>query len=358
MAGAINYPGELMLHAEYGRCGEVRTVRIRNRNHSAMALRSLSKSHGPILEHFPLRYGGRSGDGFLEFFDRERARVAKQTIHEPEAAQAATGGPNGEAVGSTSAPSTMATNPEPPIRGQAAALLYDESGVDLVTVSPSGRWVAARGKKEDLQGLMIQRVGLGVVEIAPQFRHVDALVWEGPDELLVRGGRGVNGFENRYFLVTPSVVDGRIRIQAESLAAYGGLVDSRPQDVGVVVWEYEYRGRNSVHRVKLSDLANAPDVVGRIVRNGDTLAVIEGSAHAWILDRSGMPRAALRRDDHGYSILWRKSERQPFRVVYRYDDAPVFAFEGTLSMPKHGERRIPGTLSGVVSGPAVLIPVS
>ncbi|MEZ4281961.1 MAG: hypothetical protein R3F21_20345 [Myxococcota bacterium] len=76
-AGAINYAGELLLKAEYHRiCRGAYRIWIRNRNHSAMALRSLLQTHLVHLDALPIRYAGRSGDGFLEFYSRERERLA------------------------------------------------------------------------------------------------------------------------------------------------------------------------------------------------------------------------------------------------------------------------------------------
>lgn len=83
-AGAINYPGELILRAEYNICGTVVGVNIRNRNHSAMAVQSLMKTHTSIVDDLPIRYAGSSGDEFLKFFAQERARVAARA---PEKAQ-------------------------------------------------------------------------------------------------------------------------------------------------------------------------------------------------------------------------------------------------------------------------------
>ena len=77
-AGAINYAGELLLKAEYHRiCRAAHRIWIRNRNHSAMALRSLLKTHPVHLDALPIRYAGRSGDGFLDFYTRERERLAR-----------------------------------------------------------------------------------------------------------------------------------------------------------------------------------------------------------------------------------------------------------------------------------------
>ena len=84
VAGQINYPGELMIRTDpgsyhfdvyRGRAGYFWDISIRNRNHSAMAIRSLMKSHAMLLDEYPVRYAGSSGDGFLDFYGKEKARV-------------------------------------------------------------------------------------------------------------------------------------------------------------------------------------------------------------------------------------------------------------------------------------------
>lgn len=80
--GAVNYPGELILRADYGYCGWVAKVTIRNRNHSAMALESLLKQYPALLDSLPVRYAGSSSDEFLQYFARERARIAKDVPSE------------------------------------------------------------------------------------------------------------------------------------------------------------------------------------------------------------------------------------------------------------------------------------
>ena len=62
--GVINYAGELIVRAEYGRCGMVARAVVRNRNHSAMALRSVARTHAAIVEAFPVHSAGTKGDGY------------------------------------------------------------------------------------------------------------------------------------------------------------------------------------------------------------------------------------------------------------------------------------------------------
>ena len=71
-AGHLNYPGELILRTNrIGRSSGL-GIEIRNRNHSAMAVRRLRKRYSLVIEAFPLRYAGMSGDEFLEYFSKTR----------------------------------------------------------------------------------------------------------------------------------------------------------------------------------------------------------------------------------------------------------------------------------------------
>ncbi|MFK7897058.1 MAG: hypothetical protein AB8G23_14530 [Myxococcota bacterium] len=78
-AGAVNYPGELIIRSD-GWSGSSPDVVVRNRNHSAMAVRRLRERHGAELDRLPLRYGGRSQDGFLSYYTRVRDQVAAGTV--------------------------------------------------------------------------------------------------------------------------------------------------------------------------------------------------------------------------------------------------------------------------------------
>lgn len=74
VAGKINYPGELVIRSSPGARWGNKSVIVRNRNHSAMAIREMRDSYDSILRSFPLHYAGSSGDGFLEYYTRKRVR--------------------------------------------------------------------------------------------------------------------------------------------------------------------------------------------------------------------------------------------------------------------------------------------
>ena len=78
-AGKINYPGELAIRSSaLSRWGAGEVI-VRNRNHSAMAVRELKGSYDALLSAFPLHYAGLSGDGFLEYYSKKRGGPAAES---------------------------------------------------------------------------------------------------------------------------------------------------------------------------------------------------------------------------------------------------------------------------------------
>lgn len=75
--GKLNYPGHLVIEPISEGDSIASGVEIRNRNHSAMAVRALLASHPELLAAHPIHYAGTSEDGFLDFYTRERDRVRR-----------------------------------------------------------------------------------------------------------------------------------------------------------------------------------------------------------------------------------------------------------------------------------------
>jgi hypothetical protein len=83
LPGAINYPGELIIRTDqYSRSSGYAS--IRNRNHSAMAVRRLRETHPGLIDAFPIRHAGSGEDGFLEFYSRQRQSSNSRTVSEPD----------------------------------------------------------------------------------------------------------------------------------------------------------------------------------------------------------------------------------------------------------------------------------
>lgn len=67
--GCVNYGAALVVRSS------PRGLEIRGRNHVAMALRRLRDPDAELVANHPLRYGGLSEDGFLDYYSRERDAV-------------------------------------------------------------------------------------------------------------------------------------------------------------------------------------------------------------------------------------------------------------------------------------------
>ena len=67
--GSVNYGGALVVRGNSG------AIEVRCRNHVAMAIRMLSGRDAELVASHPLRYGGLSEDGFLDYYSRERSAV-------------------------------------------------------------------------------------------------------------------------------------------------------------------------------------------------------------------------------------------------------------------------------------------
>lgn len=71
--GVVNYVGELQLRKQLA--GQWR-VRIRHLNHAAAGIRALQSRYGDLLDTHQIVYSGPGEDGFLDYYTRERDRVA------------------------------------------------------------------------------------------------------------------------------------------------------------------------------------------------------------------------------------------------------------------------------------------
>lgn len=88
--GRINYPGHLVIGSDAETSGIAAGIEIRHRNRSAMAVRKLLRSHPDLMAAFPIHYSGTSEDEFLDYYTRERDRLARAGAKEaggPEASR-------------------------------------------------------------------------------------------------------------------------------------------------------------------------------------------------------------------------------------------------------------------------------
>lgn len=205
--------------------------------------------------------------------------------------------------------------------GESAEVLFPYSSIGQVRVSPTSRWVAAVARRADIEAVMLQRIGYPRVEVILTAGYIGRIDWAGPDTLILSAGHASG--PSRVFVGKLRIGEVGIEVDKSWIDAPGWLVHPLPLVDGEVVWEFEHGGRNTIHRVELAELAgwrNGGSRRSTPRTTGKLLAEIRGSVHRWVVDRDGVPHAAWRRDEGGYTILSRAGSGRDFEEVYRYAD--------------------------------------
>ncbi len=206
--------------------------------------------------------------------------------------------------------------------GLSAEALYSRDGIQRVLLSPTGAWAAAEASRGRVNGILAQRIGRPeTVSVFATEAELLGIRWIGPDSLLASFA-SESGWQ-RVLVIRLEMLGARLTASKRWVEAGGRLVDPLPLEADSVLWEFDYDGRNSVYRLTIDELVTYGedrDRRGRKIRPGERLATIRGTAHRWLVDRKGEPRVAWRRDDDGYSILYRKPASGSFEKVYAYSD--------------------------------------
>lgn len=202
--------------------------------------------------------------------------------------------------------------------GFAASTLFPNDGVLRVRVSPGGEWIVASAYSGETAGLLAQRFGSREVEVLYTTKKVArSLHWVGADTLLAEFGRG----SGRRFLMVrfKKTRNGGFEFDTSTFRTWGLLVDSLPLVEGVVVWELDYNRQNTVHRVSLDELMKfgaRPPRKGSVDELGERVARISGSSYRWLVDPNGIPLVAWRKNEDGYSLLYRASGEEKFETIH------------------------------------------
>ncbi len=223
--------------------------------------------------------------------------------------------------------------------GQAATSLFLEGGIQRIALSPTGQWVLAIARNREVNGVLVQKLGTGrVTSLFVSDRPILGLRWLGENTFLTLLGRG----GPQSLLVAEIQQNGdEISVDTEWVKTPGWLVDSLPFVDDELIWAVEDDDRSSLHRVHLSDITDHKNrQMSKASRLGETLATIDGSADVWIVDREGIPRAALREKDDQYAILVRSKEERDFRAVYSFDPKDEAAIVEPLSLSEDGDHLI------------------
>lgn len=209
--------------------------------------------------------------------------------------------------------------------GESAESLFPFAGVTEVQVSPEGRWIAASVFRDDEAIVMVQRVGLPILAAIVRSSWIGQVAWDSSDTLIVEAL--TTSDRPVLFVSKLRVVDGQIKADNRAIVAPGGLVHPLPFVPETVLWEFGYKGWTSLHRITIQELIDFNDLVRfspKSVEIADKVAIVNGPAERWIVDRDGNPRAAWRRDEKGYSVMMPARGDGPLQTVYRYgEDAPA-----------------------------------
>lgn len=209
--------------------------------------------------------------------------------------------------------------------GHAAKHLYPTGKILRVRVSPDGEWIVGTVINNNTTAIMAQRFGSGEISIVKtSTQSIHSIDWIGRDTLLVVFGRGS---DRQLLRVNFKRIDhGGFEFDTRWFKASGQLVHPLSLVDNVVVWEFDHRGENSVHHVGIDDLIKLgrnTDRNRRSLRIGKKVASIKGTSHRWIVDKAGYPIVANRRDETGYTILYRSTNSAGFEEIASYEDESV-----------------------------------
>jgi dipeptidyl aminopeptidase/acylaminoacyl peptidase len=197
-------------------------------------------------------------------------------------------------------------------------VLFRAPDILSVSVSPSGEWIVATAHTQVRYGLLVQRVGHAkVTSIFSTKEPVEGVDWIDRETLLVRvGGSDRSGVR----IIGLSESAGRIDVRRKRIRASGRLVDPLPLVDGTLLWQLEIDGVHLVTRVTVEQLRRHFAFSNRRIREpldlGEVVVRLEGPISRWIVDRNGVPLAALRMDEGGSTLLVRDSSDALWREAH------------------------------------------
>lgn len=233
--------------------------------------------------------------------------------------------------------------------GASAELFFPRSGLDQVLVSPNGRWIAASAHREDKSIVVVQQVGKGRIASVFEAEWVRELVWESPDTLMAEAGSSSG--KRQYVVAHLRDAGDSIGISRQSIHAPGWLVDPLPLVPDQLLWEFEYRGWTSLHRISIQELLdfNALHRTSpKSVEIAEKLAMVNGSTvtNRWVIDRDGKPLAALRRDRQGYALMMPAHGTGPLETVHRWSESDPEKQMVPMGLSRDGRRIIVSAYHG------------
>jgi len=202
--------------------------------------------------------------------------------------------------------------------GGSAEAFWPAVGVTSVQISPNGRWIAASAQVVDGEVVLVQSVETAEMVRLPTSVSIAQVAWESGDTLVhyAESASGKIGLHVSRF----ELAGGKVKIRNRHVYAPGLLVDPLPAVPEEVLWLAYGTEWTSLHRATIQQLIDYDDLARRdnkMVEFAERVAVVGGPSSDWVVDRDGNPRAAIRHDPKGQSLV-AKSDSGPFVTIHRW----------------------------------------
>ncbi|MBY0401357.1 prolyl oligopeptidase family serine peptidase [Myxococcota bacterium] len=232
---------------------------------------------------------------------------------------------------------------------ESAETFFPRSGLIEVQVSPNGRWIAAIAHRGEKSIVVVQQVGTGRIASVLESDWVDNLGWESPDALIVVAGK--DSGERQCVVARLRDAGSNIGIARRVINAPGWLVDPLPLVEDQLLWEFEYNGWTSLHRISIRELLafrSLHRTSPRSIEIAEKLATVNGSTSTenWVIGRNGQPQAALRRDKEGFGLMMPAHGTGPLETVYRWTDSERARAVRPVGLSRDGTQVIVSAYNG------------
>jgi dipeptidyl aminopeptidase/acylaminoacyl peptidase len=209
--------------------------------------------------------------------------------------------------------------------------VFGSPSITQVSVSPAGDWIVALASQDDVEGLLVQRRGDGIViPIYSTRREIHWLEWIGDNTVFLRQSRG----DDLQATVIRLEWNGHTAVHDEFvIRRKGSLVDPLVDEDEVVLWALDGRKGSRVVRGPVTALS--PHTKWKLSgeKGGGKLekvAQLDQPVALWQVDRKGVVRAALILDDlddpgSELALKYRRGEDARWRTVWKgpQEDAVV-----------------------------------
>lgn len=161
--------------------------------------------------------------------------------------------------------------------GESAEAIWAGPGLRVVTVDPSGDWIAAIAHRGVEESVVVQRIGTPTLGSVVTEKRIIGITWDGPGALVVEAVTPAEVYT--VHVVSLAISGERIVPRHRRITAPGRLVDALPLVPEKLLWLGYGQGFTSVHRLSIDeivDFARLHNTRGRTINIGERVAVAEG----------------------------------------------------------------------------------